>query len=262
MNAPGPRARTLFWSTLLAVLSACSPASSFLLEIDLGEAPETEQLRIVGRSGDALLFGPTIRPDIARGPLSGVQTLRVLLPAQAEGVASIAVEGLVGGKVRAARSAEARIEVGAEVRVPLRLSLAQPACGECEGCCEGDKCVGRSLAACGSGGVACVSCNPTVADQCTSQGRCACGVGPSCAPELGSDRCVGGQCRCGTGNPCEPGLRCDSGVCRCSPESCAGCCVGNACLSGNEDNACGAAGTLCTQCGVGSSCSSGQCVAR
>ena len=260
MSARVSKGPVLLCAWLCASLSACSPSTSLLLEIDPTEVPQTEQVRIVGRAGDRLLFGPTIRPDVARGPLDGVQGLRVLLPTSAEGAVTISVEGLVEGKVRAARSVQAEIRPGEEQRVPLRLRVAQPECGDCEGCCAGDKCVGRSLAACGAGGVACIECNPVLADQCTAEGRCACGTGPACGPELGADRCVNGQCRCGTGNPCGPGLRCDNGVCRCTPESCAGCCTDNACLSGNEDRACGAEGALCMSCAISRRCSAGQCV--
>ncbi len=255
-------ARTSTCALVCAALCACSPSTAFLLEIDLGEVPETEQLRVVGRSGDALLFGPSVRPDVARGPLQGTQTLRVLLPTDTEGAVAISVEGLVAGRVRAARTVQVELEPKSEVRVPIRLRLAEPACGECDGCCEGDKCVGGSLSACGAGGAACAACDTVRADQCSAEGRCACGAGPSCAPERGADRCVAGQCRCGTGNPCEPGLRCDNGVCRCTSESCAGCCIDNACFPGNQNNACGEAGATCVGCAVGTLCTSGHCVTR
>lgn len=45
----------------------------------------------------------------------------------------------------------------------------------------------------------------------------------------------------------------------CSPESCAGCCQGDVCRTGNESAACGALGAACSVCSAETACKSGTC---
>lgn len=58
----------------------------------------------------------------------------------------------------------------------------------CAGCCAGNICQLSSLNACGTGGVACVSCDSAKADRCES-GSCRCGANAACG---GSQRCASG----------------------------------------------------------------------
>ena len=87
-----------------------------------------------------------------------------------------------------------------------------PGCdpSSCPGCCDGDRCQsGESLAACGTGGVACE----------------ACALGATCEP---------------TG--------CEGGPVACGPANCDGCCVGDTCAPGDSSAACGTGGAACAAC--------------
>lgn len=241
-------------------LAACSPGSSLLLEVTTTAAGEVEQLQVTGRESGALVFGPAVRPERPAGPLRDVESVRILLVDELAGRdVQIAVEGLRGGDPVAIAEATARPVRGDEVRLPLSLVPGGLLCGACEGCCERGVCVTASVNACGAGGTACFACDPVLADNCSDAGRCQCGDRPSCAPERGSDQCVAGQCRCGAGAPCAPGTRCDNGVCRCTADSCAGCCADNECLPGTSDSACGESGAACAVCDASAHCTGGAC---
>ena len=109
--------------------------------------------------------------------------------------------------------------------------------GECDGCCSGSRCLNPSLGACGASGVACMACEALKADNCSPAGLC----------------------RCGTGMPCGDGRQCVEGQCLCTPESCAGCCAGNTCVTGTSDAQCGSGGEACGACRNGNRCVSGEC---
>ena len=95
----------------------------------------------------------------------------------------------------------------------------------CTGCCQNGSCVGSSLATCGTGGAACVTCSTTLADTCGASG-----------------------CQCGTGPQCAQGQHCSAGQCACDPTSCTtGCCNGTTCTSPNLAE-CGANGVGCSPC--------------
>jgi hypothetical protein len=113
-------------------------------------------------------------------------------------------------------------------------------CGVCSGCCTGDVChIGTDLSACGAGGVACVACNPTLADGCTA-----------------------GSCTCGGGFACNTGQRCSAGACACDPNACQGCCnlFTNQCDPGNTQASCGTGGASCRACSAGQVCDAGSCL--
>lgn len=115
------------------------------------------------------------------------------------------------------------------------------------GCCSGGFCQPSSAAACGTNGVACTACNPTVADSCALSGQCACGSGAPCAAPA---TCVGGSCRC-DGGACGP--PCDATTC---PN---GCCNGGTCVP-SALATCGIGGAACVDCGLrGNSCNNGVC---
>lgn len=113
------------------------------------------------------------------------------------------------------------------------------------GCCESEVCQGRSVSTCGIDGELCTTCSPTRADTCSDLGECRCGANPACTV----------------------GQRCVDGTCLCDTTSCAGCCDGVICLSGNAVDSCGTGGIECIACpasdvcdgGVCSSCSSDSC---
>jgi hypothetical protein len=143
-----------------------------------------------------------------------------------------------------------------------------------DGCCENGVCLnGADVNECGRGGTACqhcaatgLSCDP-IARKCGGAG---CGVGtcPGCCV---ADVCVSGadgtacgrggtQCQncVGQGTVCQPtppnGGVCE-GVPNCGPQNCKGCCLGNLCLGGVDQTACGLAGQQCQNC----SASGGTC---
>jgi hypothetical protein len=97
-------------------------------------------------------------------------------------------------------------------------------CGpsNCPGCCLGtDVCTdGLHAGACGSGGIQCESCNPA-----TGGGTCVAntsGVGGACVTPVNA---------------------------ACGASSCAtGCCVGDLCVQGTQDIACGSGGIGCQDC--------------
>jgi hypothetical protein len=253
--------RGLLLLLVLACLGCGGGSTQLLLELWAGELPEVQQLRLSGRWPDGTLaFGPLVRPELARGALEDPQTLRVLLPSSAQGAVHVRAEGLVEGELKGWVEGTAQLLPGEQTRLALALARQAPACGACAGCCNAEVCVGRSLLACGAGGVSCVACDTVLADRCSSEGRCACGNGPACAPHLGSDRCLNGGCRCGSGSACAAGQRCDNGVCRCTADSCTGCCIENTCVPGTSVEACGLDGSACRTCAPGEKCQWGGCV--
>ncbi len=103
------------------------------------------------------------------------------------------------------------------------LNLAS-GCGpsNCTGCCLGnDVCTdGLHAGACGSGGMQCESCNPA-----TGGGKCAANAA-------------------GTGGACSFPISaaCNATICP------TGCCVGDLCVVGSQDVACGSGGIGCQDC--------------
>lgn len=60
----------------------------------------------------------------------------------------------------------------------------------------------------------------------------------------------GGACDvCGAGESCDDGTCVAASPSSCSPANCAGCCDGDACLSGTSSAACGSGGDSCVDCG-------------
>ncbi|PTL80076.1 hypothetical protein DAT35_31265 [Vitiosangium sp. GDMCC 1.1324] len=219
------------------------------------------QVRVWGsvEGGDA--FGPHVLPEQPERLLYSGETLRVLLGDVANGVqAKVFIEGLRNDVVVARGEGGAQVRDGYEVEVTLQLEpiSEQPNgtpdggtfCIGCDGCCVQGHCTGTTFNTCGTGGIACVTCDPARADACDSRGVCVCGTNPACN-EPGADRCVNGQCRCGSGAACAPGQECVDGACRCTANSCSGCCSGNTCEAGNTQSRCGKGGEACVQCKKG-----------
>jgi hypothetical protein len=256
----GPRWTALSTALASLLLCACPTGTSLLLEVDTRGVP-AQQLHVVGHAGEALVFGPTIRPEHAAELLTREQTLRVLLPDErAEEPVRVRVSALREGAVTGRAEALVTPLRGRELAVPLALAMAPAACARCEGCCAADeRCLLPSVAACGAGGVGCFPCDAALADRCTGHGRCACGEGPACSPAAGADGCVGGACRCGQGPACPAGSECQNGLCRCTQASCAGCCAGNECRPGTTQMSCGAGGSACVACAGDTRCQSGAC---
>lgn len=152
-----------------------------------------------------------------------------------------------------------------------------PTCGpeNCEGCCAGNNCVVNvTPGACGKDGQACKACGP---NEACSAGVCQPAGG--CNPQSCAGCCIGDICAVGTqntacglgGGACEncsgqaPPRVCQGGACElpsCGPGNCLGCCVGNTCVVGTQDNACGSAnGQACADCTqTNQVCQAGQCV--
>ena len=110
-------------------------------------------------------------------------------------------------------------------------------------CCGGAKCQG--------GKCRCPRRKKRCRDSCIPKKHCceAADCGP-CAS------CQKGQCVSG----CQPGQTCEDGFCRCTSASCTGCCTGETCRTGTNDDFCGAGGETCTRCGARRQCLGGQCV--
>ncbi len=121
------------------------------------------------------------------------------------------------------------------------------------GCCSGFTCNTPDVDTCGVHGGACVACDSDTADNCSPDGVCRCGAGPTCAS----------------------GQRCVAGACVCNSNSCTGCCAGNSCQTGDDYEACGSGGVTCgscnvvgsnncgpngCRCGSGPPCNSGACL--
>ncbi|MBX5483038.1 MAG: hypothetical protein IRZ16_14530 [Myxococcaceae bacterium] len=243
-----------------AGVTACAPETSLLLDVDPSLVPGTQQLHVTGRQGKTLVFGPTIRPESAGPPLEGPQSLRVVLRDEWAGrTITVRVEALVDGRSAGAAEVDVQAAKQKETRVELTPEPLELACANCDGCCQDGVCIQGSVGACGTGGVACFACDGRLADRCSETGRCACGNGPACSPITGADRCIDGECHCGDGTPCPAGTECDNGLCRCTPDSCAGCCNANSCQPGTVDNACGSHGDACVVCTAPQHCTAGTC---
>ena len=152
-----------------------------------------------------------------------------------------------------------------------------PACGpqNCAGCCVGNQCVlNVTPARCGANGAACKACNP--GETCNSG---VCQPAGACNPGNCAGCCIGDICAVGTqntacgtnGKQCDncsgkaPPQVCQGGQCEqpvCGPGNCLGCCVGNTCVVGTQDNACGQPnGSACTDCTSSNQvCQGRQCV--
>lgn len=208
------------------------------------------QVRVWGTVDEGAPFGPHVLPEQPARLLSSGETLRVLLGDVPNGVrARVYVEGLRDGSAVARGESTVQIRDGYEVDVSLRLEPTNPDtfCIGCTGCCQDGTCIGATLETCGAGGNACVVCDPVRTDTCDARGLCVCGANPACTG-LNVDRCENGQCKCGNNGPCAQGQECVDGTCRCTPDSCAGCCSGNICEPGNTRDKCGKDGALCKKC--------------
>lgn len=63
------------------------------------------------------------------------------------------------------------------------------------GCCRNNLCVASAFPTCGTGGVTCGACDPTLTDRCANNNQCLCGdMGRVCRKE-GSEICEAGRCR-------------------------------------------------------------------
>ncbi len=217
------------------------------------------QVRVWGSVESGPTFGPKLLPEQQDRVLHSGETVRILLGNVANGTtATVYVEGLRDRVVVAKGMGSVQVRDGYEVDVDLRLepTSSNPTggdggtvdfCAGCEGCCYGGRCTSPSFNTCGSGGIACVTCDPARANACDPRGVCVCGNNPSCSG-LNVDRCEGGQCKCGGSSPCGPGQECVDGTCRCTPSSCSGCCSGNTCEPGNTKDKCGKGGEACRKC--------------
>ena len=154
----------------------------------------------------------------------------------------------------------------------------------CAGCCVDDKCLpGTTPAACGDGGDTCATC--ATGQSCRTQtgvgGACsgvsACGptnCGGCCtatgACVTGSDSTACGKngqlcAACGGRQTCVADGQGNERTCQtpatCGPDNCAGCCVGNQCVTTTTAAACGASGAACKACGKNQICDpAGTCI--
>lgn len=146
------------------------------------------------------------------------------------------------------------------------------------GCCDskGQCQTGRNTRTCGSAGGACRDCVAGGFDTCTSSRVCSrtvsvcdassCPTGCCSVDDTGATVCLSGTeaTACGRGGgactDCEAqGRACDQsvrscGTTRCDASNCSGCCVGDLCLPGNSQVACGANGGQCGRCNTGEVC--------
>ncbi|WP_224247489.1 hypothetical protein [Hyalangium gracile] len=261
------RAWSLCGLGLLALgvaVGACrdSIGTALYVTIDFPPSLQMDQLLVTGTvEGDG--FGPHVLPEEPERLLTNGDTFRVLLSAAPDDAeAKLSVEGLRQGARIAVGTSEVRIQEGDEVDVTVRLEPAPTPdggvpdggtpdggfCPNCaSGCCMNNVCTTSTFNTCGSGGIACVTCERKTADSCGPQGVCSCGQGPACDPAF-SDQCTNGQCKCGNGPACGFGQTCVGGKCVCNPSSCGGCCFGNLCAPGNSKDACGRNGVECAKC--------------
>lgn len=249
----------LGWSVLLG---ACrdSVGTALYVTIDFPSSLTMDQLRVSG-SVDGNDIPPHFLPEQPERTLTPGDTFRVLLssvPDKTE--AALQVAGLFETTRVALGETRVEIREGSEVDVTVRLEpISNDFCPNCpEGCCMSGICTAPTFSTCGTGGVACVTCDPHLANMCDARGVCTCGVNAACDARS-SDRCVLGWCRCGTNASCGQGQVCVSGQCVCTPDSCNGCCAGNICHAGNEKDRCGQSGQACDKCTSKETCSNGQC---
>lgn len=242
------------WLLGLGALSgACrEPVGTALyVTIDFPPSVHMEQLRVSGLVAGSGI-GPHLLPEQPARLLANGETFRVLLPsAPDQALAELQVEGLNKGERVALGTSQVRIREGLEVDVTVRLEPApSDFCPNCaDGCCMSGICTTSTFNTCGTGGIACRTCDRKTADACSSQGACTCGRGPACDPRT-TDRCVAGACRCGINGPCGAGQECVSGKCVCTTSSCTGCCSNNTCEPGTQKDRCGQGGAVCRKCSV------------
>jgi hypothetical protein len=145
----------------------------------------------------------------------------------------------------------------------------------CNGCCDGDRCVTAPNAAkCGLPGAACQACesgDTCAAGQCVPIADCSdcdgcCLDGTQCVPGDSLTACGAGGAACAA---CGAGTGCDSesGTCEpiaCDASNCDGCCTQNGVcitLAQQTTGACGADGDACEVCSASASaCTQGTCV--
>ncbi|QSQ20610.1 hypothetical protein JY651_36035 [Pyxidicoccus parkwayensis] len=275
--------RTVLALLLTAAVSCSDDATSLFLRVE--GADEATQLELRGVRDGEPWFGPERRPEQEGTPFSGEQTLRLRFNSPPDVPFELQVDALQGGDPIARTSVEVTLRKGEEMELRLQLTKEPPpdggtpdggepdagapdagvmdggtdggspdggepdagapdaGTGVCTTCVQpGGACVPvTSARACGGSGVACVDC---VADgranQCTAGGACSCGS---------------------RGTPCDEGERCQGDICVCDPDTCAGCCEGNACRNGNTMTACGINGATCTACNASKAdnCATGGC---
>lgn len=146
------------------------------------------------------------------------------------------------------------------------------------GCCDakGQCQTGRNTRTCGSAGGACKDCVAGGFDTCTNSRVCSrtvsvcdassCPTGCCSVDGTGTPVCLSGTeaTACGRsggactdceaqGRACDLSLR-SCGATRCDASNCSGCCVGDLCLPGNSQFACGANGGQCGRCNTGEVC--------
>ncbi len=148
------------------------------------------------------------------------------------------------------------------------------------GCCDnsGTCRTGNDVRACGRFGARCSDCVANGFQFCNGNGVCGrnvtncsgsnCPTG-CCSFQGGTSACLAGvdafacgrngascvDCA-GQGRSCDTATRACS-VARCDATNCAGCCVGDKCLTGQDQTACGTKGQACTSCTVsGQTCQS------
>ncbi|AKV03538.1 hypothetical protein AKJ09_10201 [Labilithrix luteola] len=157
-----------------------------------------------------------------------------------------------------------------------RTCQTPPACSpaNCAGCCQGNNCViATTPAACGKGGLSCSACkvneicNGGVCEPaagCNAANCAGCCIGDICASGNQNTACGAGGDLC-TNCTGQGGKVCQGGTCQqpaCGPGNCAGCCAGNTCVVGTQDNACGPAnGAQCSNCTLNNQmCDNRQCI--
>lgn len=272
--------RALVALLLTAAVSCGDDSTSLFLRVE--GADGATQLELRGLRDGESWFGPERRPEQEGTPFSGEQTLRLRFNTPPGVPFELQVDALAHGVAFARTSVEATPRKGEELELRLRLTPlpdpgplpdggtpdggtsdggtsdggepdgggsdggtpdgGNPDAGEpdagspdagggtCTTCVQpGGACVpSTSARACGGSGVACVDCIADGrANQCTASGVCSCGT---------------------RGTPCGEGERCDGDTCVCDPDTCAGCCQGNACRNGDTFTACGINGATCTTC--------------
>lgn len=273
-KAPGRAGWLLCAAVLLGLAGACRSAetasgTALYVTTEFDSSLLLTQLEISGTVQDDADVEPRRLPEEPSRFLQSGETFRVLLPSARDGAtAELSLRGLRDGVPVASGTGSVQVRAGHEVEVTVRLQGlessgdggtpdAGPVCGDCaSGCCQDGRCAAPSPAACGTGGAACRPCDAATTDTCLPQGVCGCGSGPACTWAL-VDRCVKGQCQCGGGAACGQGQQCVGGRCRCTPESCDGCCNGNVCEPGTSKELCGTGGQACRKCDK--TCSAGTC---
>lgn len=132
----------------------------------------------------------------------------------------------------------------------------------CAGCCVGNNCViATTPQACGAGGIACKACGVNevcsggtcvAGAQCNAANCPGCCIGNICATGNQNTACGLGGAECTNCTGQVPSKVCQGGSCQqqaCGPTNCAGCCAGNTCVVGTQDNACGPTnGQQCADC--------------